>query len=435
MAGCDSTPDGLAPCAGRTDGRRCVSPTSEFPQEDPIARQIQGRVLRGTEAVAGAIVHLEPAVGLTSDQALRTPPDPRYMTSTDLGGKYHILQGPFFYDLTVRKDLEIGVFRGVSSRSFEPPLGEDAPVVGFTGTIHPTLMPPPAPGNAVAFFVSGMQARSVSGDTSALTATFRLFDTVITLNAIEYVAAGGLTQATRFGTVDVHVTSGAVSAALLPMNDFDTQARSNDIRFYPGPLADGFAVDSLEVLIGFGVRTSLQVAGHVAPGERLHLQSVAQAIYFVHGMSTRDGATTDSGLLAFDPLLKNSPEVSPSAQIAVLMPPPIAVASFDGSNGLSAMGVANVLLPDGSVEHPMGGIIEHVLVPSAPGQSSIRITTTESTTTVPDLTSLGLARPVGPYLWSVQHFPTVLQIDYFSGEDARKNAPFSSTVPRLIELR
>jgi hypothetical protein len=385
------------------------TPPSVFNEEHPLARQLFGRVVRGTEVVPGAIVQLEPSPGFARDERLRDAGDPATVTSTDLGGKYFNPSGPLFYDLSVRKDREVAVFRNLGTRYFEPAFAGDARPVGFTSTVTAATKPVPAPGNAVAFFVTGADARTVSGDASSLVLTFRRFETVVTLHAVEYVASGGLAAVTRMGKTDIHVTNGAASSATVSTSEINEAIDNVDVRFVAVPPV-GFALSLVDVVMDFGLRTSARPVARVAAGTPLHLRIARGARYFARATATQGGATSDTGLQGIDVFQKDT---------VLSLPPPVTEATFDGGGELTAL--------------TQTGVVEHVLVPSG-GGGSIRIATAERVTTLPDLTRLGLARATGPHTWTVHHFPTVGRIDVFSGEDVRIVAPFSTSVPHVIAL-
>jgi hypothetical protein len=435
VAACDSTPEKQTPC----EAGLCSSPSSTFAQEDQFARQIEGRILRGTEVVPGALLQLEPAPGLAWDERLRNTAagDPslgnrsEYITSSDLGGKYHITNGPFFYDLSIRKDREVAVFRTLGARYFEPPLGADAPVSGFTATVAAATDLPVEAGNLVAFFVGGAEARTARGDGSSLVVMFRHFEALVTMTAVEYVASGGLAAATRAGRVDVHLTNGGAASTIVPMKAIEAVA-VNDIKFVALPPA-GYALSMLDVVMDLGVRTSARPVARIAAGSTLHLAIVPGARYFVRATATHAGAIADSGLQPFDPF---------QDAVAVTLPPPITDATFDGINGFSAVAAptacdaANALAKaqdPKAAAVPCVSLIEHVLVPSAIG-TSFRVVTTDRAASLPDLTRIGVPRPAGPYSWTVQQFPTLKRTDNLSGEDIRVFVPVSITAPRVIDL-
>ena len=401
----------LATAACDSSGEK-VDTRSTFPPDDLFARRVEGRVVQGAEIVPGAVVQLEARPGFERAE-LRDGGAADYLTTADLGGKFRILNTPPFYDLSVRKDREVVVFRGLGVWYFEPTLGSVAPLRGFTSRVTATTAPAPSVGNAIAFFVSGPEARAVSSessDASSLVVTFRRFDTSVTLQAVEYVVSGGLATALRVGRADVRVTSGGAISAVVPMSALDEKASSSDVTFVAPP-PPGFTPSTLEVVMDLGVRTSARPVARVAAGAPLRINVVRDARYFVHATATREGAISDSGLQYFNPFDKT---------VTLTLPPPVTEATFDGSVELSAAAGA--------------GVVEHVLAPSSAGAVSLRIATADRATKVPDLIRLGLPRPAGRYSWTVQHFPTLNRIESFSGEDVRVVVPVSTTAPRVIEL-
>lgn len=383
---------------------------SGFVEEAPIARQVEGRVLRGSGSVPGAVVQLEPTPGFPHDENLRDASDPGYVTSTDPGGKYRVVNGPFLYDLSIRKDREVSVFRGVASRFFEPSIGTSAPVRGFTATVAAAANPPPALGNAVAYFVSGPFARGNRGEAGALVVMFDPFDTFVTLNAVEYDAKIGLAAPKRYGHLDIHVTSGGAASAVVKTDAIDPGI-AGDLRFYAEPPA-GFALSMLELTMHFGVRSTAKVIAQVAAGSPFHLGVALGGYYAVRATATRDGAVSDSGLVGFNPF---------ATIVGLPMPTPVTDATFNGRSGFTA--VAKL------------GIVEHVLVPASAASPALRIVTADLEGAVPDLSRLGLPQPAGAYTWTINAFPTLPRAEGLSGETVRQSVPFATTAPRAIELR
>ncbi|CAN5860858.1 hypothetical protein BH11MYX4_BH11MYX4_38080 [soil metagenome] len=412
-----------AGCDGRGDA---PEPRSIFVTEDPYARQVEGRVLRGTEIVPGANVKLDPAGDFAAYDRLAAAGTAGYQTSTDLGGKYHISNGPFFYDLSIRKDREVVVFRSLAVRYFEAPLGADAPLRGFTAKIAASTDTPPAAGNAVAYFVSGPAARAVTVDGSSLVASFRSFDATITLQAVEYVASKGLGTARRWGRTDVAVTDGGAAAAVVIMNPIDLANDSSDTVFEP-VVPPGFTLTTLDVVLDFGARTSAQLVAHVLPGAAWHVEVARAARYFVRAIATKDGAISDSGLQYFNPF---------APKTTILLPRVVKESSFDPAAGLSAAADNTVceITPSLAAKPACLSVVEHVLVPHSPTCTALRIATTDRVTALPDVTPLGVPRVSGRYTWTVQQFPTLPRIDRLSGEDVRVVTPVSATAPRVIDL-
>jgi hypothetical protein len=422
IAACDSGKR-AQPC----EAGICEQPESLFPQEDPFARQVGGRVVRGAEIVPGATLLLEPSPGFASDEKLRDAGDPSYATSTDLGGQYRIPNGPFFYDLSIRKEQEVAIFRGYAARYVEPPFGESPLVNGFPASVVLSTSPPPEVGNAIAAFLTGGDARSASGEAGSLDVTLRRFEADVTLIAVEFPVTDGLRAAKRFGRGSVHVRSGGTTTLVVPV--LAPSARNvADVVFAVDP-PPGFTLTSLEVVMDFGLRTSARRVAKAEPGVPIHLEVADGTRFYVHGAAAGPGgARSDSGLQYFLPVLGSKDLQT----FAVALPPPAGNVAFDGNDGLMATAV--VAPVDLTTTILPVGVLEHVLVPAARDGVKLRIVTAASASKLPDLTRLGLPRPAGRYTWTVQQFPTLTRLDDFSGEDVRFTMPFAVTAPRTIEL-
>ena len=416
---------------GCDNGGDAPDPKSFFVTEDPYARQIGGRVLHGTEAVAGANVKIEPALAFAAYDHLPAAGIAGYQTNTDLGGKYYVQNGPFFYDLSVRKDREVVVFRALANRYFEPPLGADVPLRGYTARVAPTTMPPVAAGNAIAYFVAGNQARTVAADGSSLVATFRDFKSRVNLHAVEYVASRGLTSAVRWGFADIPVTDGTATSALVYMNEIPlatdggaTDATDVLINAVPPP---GFTVSSIELVMDLGLRTSAQVIARLENNVPRTVQIVRPARYFVHAIAKQGDAIADSGLQYFNPFVK----------LDTFLPRVVKESSFDPATGFTAVADNTIceITPTFGTDHPAcRSVVEHVLVPESAAGTSLRLLTTDRVAALPDVTSLGVPPVHGRYTWTVLQYPTQRRVDGISGEDVRVVVPFSTTAPRVIDV-
>lgn len=422
----------LAVHAGCDSGGDAPDPRSRFDSEDPYARRIEGRVLRGTEIVAGANVRLEPVGDFAAYDRLDAAGVTGWRTSSDLGGRYHITNGPFFYDLSVRKDREVVVFRSLANRYFEPPLGADVPLRGFTAHIAPSTSPPVAAGNAVAYFVTGPEARTVRADGSSLVATFRNFDSRFSLHAVEYVASEGLASARRWGFADVPVTDGGGASAVVITNAIGlltdggpTAAHDVTIDAVPPP---GFTVTSVELVMDFGLRTSAQVVARPTNGVPFRVDGVGAARYFVHAVAKQGDAISDSGLRSLDLSL---------AKTTMLLPRAVESSSFDAATGFTAVADNTLceITPAPRTDKPAcRSVVEHVLVPASATGTSLRLLTTDRVTALPDVTSLGVPAVRGKYTWTVLQYPTLARLDGISGEDARALTPVSTTAPRTLDV-
>ena len=423
----------LAVYAGCDGGGDAPEPVSVFATEGPYARQILGRVLRGTEVVVGANVRIVPVGDLAASAGLDAASNPGQQTSSDLGGKYYIPNGPAFYDLSIRKDREVVVFRSLTNRYFEPSFGVAVPLRGFAARVAPSTSPPVAPGNAVAYFVSGVEARAVSAEGSSLVATFRNFTSRVSLHAVEYVASEGLVAARRWGVADVPLTDGGGASAVVATNAIPLAAAAGGagdtnqltIDAVPPP---GFTVSSIDLVMDLGLRTSAQTIARPANGAPFRLDIVRSARYFVRAVARRGEAISDSGLQFINPFV---------ARTTVLLPRVVKESAFDASAGFTAVADDTIceITPTFGTDNPAcRSVVEHVLVPASPAGTSLRVLTTDRATALPDVTSLGVPAPRGKYAWTVLQYPTVQRVDGLSGEDARAVASFSTTAPRFIDL-
>ncbi len=400
----------VAPFATACDSSGEEVAPSEFPDEQPVfGRQLQGRVLRGAATVRGAVVHVAPAPVFGTDSTL-DPTSGAFLTTTDDSGRYRVLNGPFAYDLSVRKDREIATFRGLMGRLFDVPLGAEEPAEGFRSVVVASTVPPPTPGNAVAFFVAGPDARSLSGSANPHVVTFRRFESVVTLLAVEYPLRDGPAIAVREGRVDIRVTNGGTVGAVV-LTDPISSDRAREIALVVNA-PPGFSTLPLDVVMDFGVRTASRPVARIAAGTPLRMTIVKDARYFVRAVAEERGALLDSGLLSFDPW-------PTPGQVKIELPRLAVDTSFDGASGFAAIGA---------------GVVEHVLVPFAADGSALRVATHDRTTMLPDATRVGAPRASGRYAWTVQHFPTLKRTDNLAGEDVRMFTPVATTAPRTIDL-
>jgi hypothetical protein len=206
---------------------------------------------------------------------------------------------------------------------------------------------------------------------------------------------------------------------------------ANDVRIIAVPPA-GFALSTVEIVMDLGLRTSTRRVARVDAGVPLHVNIVREARYFARATADHDGAIADSGYLNFNAFEKNQ---------ALPLSPPVTEATFDGTSSFTAVADTTVCEarakqdPNTATAQPgCETVLEHVLTPSAAGGASIRILTTDRATTIPDVTRLGLPRPIGLYTWTVTQFPTLGRVENVSGEDARAVTPFSTTAPRTIDV-
>lgn len=408
LSGCDSGED--------------PTPVSTFRPEDPGARQIFGRVFRGSETVEGALVRVDAVPGFASDVMLAATSTAPRAVSTDPSGFYRVTFAPFAYDLSVRSDLELLVMRGLQGRTIEPTLGGDVPLSGFKTRVIPTTQPPPPPGHALTYLVSGPDARTAVVTPDSVDVTFRKFDSVVTLHAFEYVAARGLVDVVRAGRVDVRVREGEVSAPVIAMADVTTRKAIT----FTAAVPPGYTIAPLEIEVDTGLRKSAAAVTSVALGSPVELSVVPGAVYTVRTRATSAGAVSSSGRIVFD-LALDTMELELPLRVASEAPidddlPATAPPTLEAGGALAARFET--------------GIIEHVLTPAAGGSGPmVRVVTGARTTTLPDATQMGLTAPAGRYEWTIEHFPTVLRVENLSGPEVRVGSPSWRSAPKIVVLR
>lgn len=418
LSACDSGPD--------------VTPASTFP--DPVTNQWQlvGHVRAGTEPVGGALMRVDVSDGFTVDPQTQAAAngDARFFrtTTTDAAGGYRFSFAPFVYDLSIAHASDLYVFHELMMRVFDPPLAVDAPVTGFEARVVPSTSPPPVAGHAIAYFVSGTDARAlvpIASAAGAFDVTFGQFDSTVTLHAVEYVAASGLAAAVAEGKVDVHVRDGVFASPVLAMTPVTAIAAAT-FEATPPP---GYELAPLEMEMDFGLRTSAVPLPltHIVLGQILNFGVATDARYFVHARATHGGAISSSGRNLVNPFDKNT----------LVLPPPISTeAPIEDTATPVGEGAtpAPVVLPVGGTlsVRITTGIVEHALVPQTGRGTTFHLVTGERTTTLPDATALGLASPRGLYVWTVQSFPTLLFTDRLDGDDGRVATPSWTSAPRVI---
>jgi hypothetical protein len=412
-------------------------PTSTFAELDPTSRDLVGHVHAGTEVVAGAFVRVDPSAGFAASPFLLAAGDtnPRVARTgaTDTGGFYRFEFAPFVYDLSIAHGRDLYVFREVRTRAFDPVFAVEPPITGFKARVLPTTNPPPAAGNAVVFFVSGSDARTVApvaGTSGALDAVFRRFDSTITLHAVEYVGAGGPAAAVAEGKLDVRVRDGVVVSPVLVMTPITAIAAAT---FDVTP-PDGYALAPLELEMDLGLRTSAVPLPltHAVPGAILNFAVATDARYYVRARATQGSAVSDAGRFRVNPFDRN----------ALVLPPPVSTeAPIDDQaipmgEGTTTMTAPAVLALGGPLSARLTkGIVEHALVPESGAGTIIHVVTPERTTSLPDASVLGLPPPLGRYLWTVQSFPTLASTDHLGGVEGRVIPASWKSAPRVIVVQ
>jgi hypothetical protein len=423
----------IAIAAPACDSGEDVRPSSTFPAEEVVARTLVGRVLAGTEPVAGALVHVDVSPGLASDAELDAipidnPVFPRSV-STNAAGAYRFAFAPIDYDLSIRADSTLVVFRALNVRSFDAPLGIEATPSGFTARIVPSTIPPARAGNAVAYFVSGPDARSLSAGPDPREVKFRRFESTVTLHAVEYVATRGPAGAVAEGRLEVLVRDGALVTPVVPMTLIPTTQKV----VFDAKAPPGFTMEPLAVEMDLGLRTSSVPVARVAPGEPLEIGIVAGARYGVRGRAVQDtGAVSTTGWFVFDPFRGTIPLLfaDPVSAEAPIDDDAIATGQASNTLGPTTLEAGGVL-----AARIHKGVIEHVLTPESGTGPVIRIATASRATTLPDATAFGFPRPTGRYVWTLQYFPMLPRIDFLVGEDGRQVPPSWTSAPHVVVLR
>lgn len=397
-------------------------PWSQFPAEDARGREAVGRVWRGEELVAGALVRVDRAAFGSASAGLPLT------TVTDAVGFFSGLRAtPFRYDLSVLLGQTLIVYRDVTARYTEPSIESDRGSVwsgrAWTSHVDVGFDRPLAAGHSVAFFSSGAGIYSVRGDAaSGLSVLTDKYTTNATLHAVEYETAGGLAKATAFARVSVDVDAGEGRFARFvfsPVTRFFTPK-------FSGKLPAGFTNASVDVILSFSATSDARLVT-VPLNEAASFPYIVDVGYTYRARATRqDGAVSDSGETGFS-ADKDETEVE-------LPELPEAVTPAFGET----RGAGELLVAQGSSSSEVGrGVFEHVLAPvapTAPGASEIRVVTADSRAELPDVASLG-ASAAGAYAWSVRAYPTAKTSQELTGSRARRYRPTAIAPPRTIILR
>lgn len=418
LAGCDST-SAFEDCTVDAElapgSRRDRCPASVFPAEHARARELFGVVRRGEDVVGGAMVRAEPSPEFASGRAAAPA-----TTVTNAAGVFNgLLTVSLRYDLLVKldrpgtPDADVLVFRGLAGRYVEPSLeGPLAAARAFTARVDVALDRAVPEGRSLAFFASGVGIQGVTGDlATGLTVLSGSYAAPATLHVVEYETAGGLAKATAYGTVSVRADAGVARFATIPLQP---------IPFFVEPTLTAKApagASPVTIDVGFSFsRTSGGALASIPAGGSASLPIIPNAGYTYRGRATKDGASLDTGEIAFDVLL-------PTTEIELPSPPAVL-----SPRGGEARGVGESLLVDGD------GVFEHVLAPAA-GGPTIRIVAGQREAALPDVTTLGLAAPIGEHVWTVRSYPTARFAEQLAGLDARRNRPMTVSPPRTIVLR
>jgi hypothetical protein len=420
FVGCDSSAE-LEECVPSDEpeaapgSRRNACLRSVFQTEDLRAREVRGLVRRGEDVVPGATVRVESTAGFETGKVAAPA-----STVTDAVGVFGGLRTVALrYDLLVKLDRpgasehDVMLYRGLGGRYIEPSIeGPRTFARAWTSRVDVALDRAVPTGHSLAFFASGDGVYSVMGDlTSGLSVLTGGYSNRATVHVLEYETAGGFEKATSYGKAEVGLDAGSarrIDVALEPITKFVEPK-------FAVTAPAGFVSSTVEIRFGF-TRTSDGLLASVPVGSSKPLPIIPNAGYTYQVTATAGGAVSDTGETGFDVL---------APLTAIELPdPPIVAAPLDGE----ARAVGETLLVDGE------GVFEHVLVPQA-GGASIRIVTGQRETAIPDVTSVGATRPVGPYTWTVRSYPTTRFPEALGGVDSRRYRSMGVSRSRSIVLR
>lgn len=385
------------------------APYAEFVKDDePLARQIAGRVHRGSAMAYGVVVrrHASP----TSAEAQTFVPGEA--TVTDAFGFYQFSQAPGRYDLSMRRDREVVVYRDLGFRYVEPSFGDDAIPSAWSAELALTVEPAPTADRRLSFFASGQDVVGISGDLEAgLRLAIRQFSlpalpgqTPPTVHVVEHPAGASVGAATAYGRVEVVASAGKITPATVRLTPI---AQSNagvvDVEAPPG-----FSVPEVEVSMHFGLRAEAHVVGKVAPGGAVSAAPVPNAIYVVHARGSRGDAVSDSGQIGWDPLAKRT---------VVKLPEPPALE--DAQAGVFSARAT--------------GPREHAFRRTT-GDDVVRVVTGARAVAVADLARVTASPPAGKYTWAVRHWPSLALPENLGGPDARVTVPWAEVGPVIVDV-
>jgi hypothetical protein len=396
-------------------GDRCgaAGVESTYGQQDQFGREIAGRVRAGFKLLDRTTVRVDASEPRLQSDNTWVATDDSVVVTNDFGF-YRVTNAPLRYDLTMLRDNDVFMMRHLALRAIDPPFGDDQPPRAYTGHVELSVEPPPAPGDLAAFFVSGDDALSVTGDlTHGADVMVGGFSTVVTLHVVTYTPQTTLTRPTGYGKVDIRVQpaiAAPVHVVLAPVTD----QRQFGIQPILGP---GVVETDTELTIDFGVRTSFHEVTVINPQRQVALLQIPNARYIIRTHGTKGEGSSDSGIIAIDPLQ--------AVQAPLLYAPPTLVSPAD------------LAFVDGPLVAEGRGTHEHVLDPDPPGsdRARIRIVTTDREVVVPDLSRLGVPPPHGAYKWTVRRWPDVATADALSGPDARVAQATSLSEVRRVAFR
>lgn len=421
LAGCDRSgawPDCVGPGdpSAAPGSRRDACPTSQFPDEDYRTREVSGVVRRGEDVVPGAAVRIDPSPGFASAAEAQVA-----KAVTDAAGSFTGLRTVAFrYDLFVNLGAsssgndDVMVFRELASRHVEPSLeGAQTFARAWTARVAVSLARPVAPGQALAFYVSGdplYTAQAASGN--EVTLLTRDYSSAGTLRVVEYDPAGGLETATAYGKADFQSIAGTTVPVPVELTPIDRVAEPKFTVVGPA----GFDAKAIEIRFAFS-RTSGGVLATIPLGTSRPLHIIPDCPYTYRVVATNGAVTSDTGEVGFDIL-------ETASNLVVVSAPPTIVGPAAGES----RAVGESLVVDGP------GVFEHLLAPKD-GGPSVRIVTAQKAASIPDLGAIAPRAAAGNYTWTVRSYPTAHFADELAGLDVRRGRPMTTSAPRTILLK
>lgn len=420
---------------------------STFAAEQNRSRSMSGHVFSELEPVPDAVIRLTSnadagADGLFDQQISLA--DRTFVT--DPFGFYAFNAGPSTYDLTIRNDHldglscgaapcaalhEVVALRGLQSRYFEPQIGGGMVPQAFVAPLQVALDPPLDDDSAVTFFAFGDDVASLRADGRTVELGLRRFETAprandplntttATLHAVVHSKSGGILAATAFGHANLLVRAGQPNSVVIntmPLSSVPQPFAPNAFSVYA---PSGFTIQRLEVWVDFGNRSMAQLVATPLPNEVVQIPVIWYSWWRVRARATRGEIVSESELRVVDILKPSATLTVPDA------PVPEGVAG-------------NMVSGDGE------GMREHVFVPVDAGGTTLRVLTTDRTTTLPDPTEFGLPAATGRYTWTMRHWPAATRFENFvepdggvdlgfNGRDARVNFPSSIAAPVEVVL-
>jgi hypothetical protein len=404
--GCDSELRECAP-SNVPEGRVDACLRSVFKVDNVRYLEVSGVVRRGEGAVSGAVVRVEP---FDPGAGLR----PGAIAVTNEAGQYGPIPfAPYRYSVSARLDRDVIAIHDLGYRHFEPTIEADASF-GRTWSwpLDVRLVRPIAPDHALAFFVSGDDTYGVRGDLDAgLTVAARDFTGRFTLHAIEYVRGSDLSSATAYGRVEGSGTASGPAFVPLDLVPLDPKSFA-DVNLRPIAPA-GFTAGDIEIIVAYSL-TSYGPLTTLVPGVTKRFPFLPSTYHIAYRAVARapSGATTASGVAAFDPFAKDVRIELPKSVHEVVSPSDGSMSGSDGS-----------LVVSGS------GVLEHVL--EGEGRT-IRMIGRGGAMRLPDLAALGAEPPKGRYTWRVRSYPKVSFPENLSGANGRRFQPVATSAPRAI---